>query len=103
MKKKILSILLILLSLISFSYVYTSGNNVISKGDSISIYGYDEKNVMMNVYQITNPEEFYVENKSLIELKKEFKYSRYIKLDQSGNIEDKEKFNDYGLFVIEFK
>ncbi|WP_129409715.1 hypothetical protein [Marinitoga lauensis] len=79
MKKNIVFILFIILIINAFSYVYIE-NKQLYPGEEVIIHGYNEEYIKVNVYKIIDPMEIFIQQKNIKDLKKEYLYSKKIKL-----------------------
>jgi len=102
-KVKLLLMLFIIFSLSGFSYVYIRGNNVIKKNENVQLIGFDENQVLMNVYKAAYPLDVILYQQSLPELEKSFLYSKTLKADKNGYIDETIEFEELGLYFLEFQ
>lgn len=102
-RSSLLLFLIIIFSLSGFSFIYINGNNIIKKGEKIQISGYDEKQVLLTVYKVSYPLDVILYQQSLPEIEKSYLYSKTLKADKEGNINNTIEFEELGLYYLEFQ
>lgn len=99
MKRFIIIFLFLILIINIFSYVYIE-NTQLYPGEDIKIRGYEEKDILLKVYNVIDPMDIFYHEKRIDELKKELLYSKKIEFKNNTYYE---KIKNEGVYLLELE